>query len=112
MKAEIKRLHSPDVQNLETYKPDSDFGFLLQIIVNPEGVEGEESFDVMVCTPDWFKLNMGKDIQWGRHYLFMKEYDYQKLDGFIEDFVSSISGNDWHEIGQKIGRLGKWEFED
>jgi hypothetical protein len=52
MNVEIKKLHSPDVWNLESFQPEEDcFGFLLQLIVGLKGVESEESFDTPVCTP-------------------------------------------------------------
>ena len=86
MRAQLKRLHSPDVYDLETFAPEpaDDFGFLLQVMVGPEGVEGEESFDVMVCTPEWLKRNFKtSDIVIGRHRLIVFEYDYPRLKSFL-----------------------------
>lgn len=44
MNAELKRVHSPDILDLENYKPENPtkFSFLLQAMVGPEGNEGEE----------------------------------------------------------------------
>ena len=69
MNAELKRLHSPDIFNLESYRPEDPqkFGFLLQIMVGPEGVEGEESFDVEVSTPMRLEENVSLDsVEVGR----------------------------------------------
>jgi Immunity protein 8 len=55
-----------------------NFGFLLQILVGPEEGIGEESFDVMVCTPRWLIENHSpEDIVSGRHMLIMFRYDYR-----------------------------------
>jgi hypothetical protein len=53
MKAIIKRIHSPDVFDFTSYKPDDpqNFGFLLQLMMGTEEVEGADSFDVVVCSP-------------------------------------------------------------
>jgi hypothetical protein len=52
MRAQLKRIHSPDVQDLSACVPEvrDRFGFLLQMMVGPKGSEGEESFDLCVCT--------------------------------------------------------------
>jgi hypothetical protein len=52
MQAELKRLHSPDVIDLNAFRPNGPFGFLLQAMVGPQGAEGDEAFDVVVCTPE------------------------------------------------------------
>jgi len=112
---EIKRLHSPDVADLTTYVPEdpTDFGFLLQIIVGPVGREGEESFDVMVCTARWVGSHLGAErILMGRHFLFVDDYDYRRLEKFLREYVAQCSGTTWAEVADRIGRLGKWEFED
>ena len=115
MKASIRRLHSPDVTDLVGYRPtDSDgFGFLLQVMIGPEGGEGEESFDVTVCSPNWLLARHNKeDVVIGRHHLIMFEYDYLRLKRTIEEFCKSCEGATWKELALKLGRLGKWEFED
>jgi hypothetical protein len=115
MKAEIKKLHSPDIYDLKNYQPAerNSFGFLLQIIVGEKGGKGEESFDVVVCTPQWLMSNFSKDdIVFGRHYLIVFEYNFERILSALQKQVESIEADTWKEIGEKIGRIGKWEFED
>jgi hypothetical protein len=115
VRAEIKRLHSPDVPNLMTYVPEDpgDFAFLLQITAGPVGVDGEESFDVVVCTARWISHHLGPErILVGRHYLVVDSYDYRRLEGFLRRYVGQCLGNTWEEVAIRLARLGKWEFED
>lgn len=60
MRAAIKAFHSPDVDpdpDLDHFTPadDADVGILVQLLVGPAGEQGEESFDVVVCTPRWLE---------------------------------------------------------
>jgi hypothetical protein len=115
MRAKLKRLHSPDIEDLASYvsNPRDNFGFLLQIMAGPQGGEGEESFDVFVCTPEWLKQNRSQTgIIVGRHYLIVFEYNYNRLLSFLDEYCSQCSGQTWQEVAQQLGRLGKWEFED
>lgn len=115
MKAEIKRLHSPDIDDLHEFTPaDPDsFCFLLQVMVGPESKVGEESFDIQVCTPKWILENHRReDIIIGRHYLLVMEYNFERIQGKVNSFCSNCEGSTWEEVAEKFGRLGKWEFED
>ena len=115
MNAELKRLHSPDIYDLENYQPEDQgmFGFLLQAIVGPEGKDGEESFEIEVCTPRWLEETCGIDkVVIGRHHLIVREYNYQRIVVAIKDFLQDCSGENWNEVAEKVSRLGRWEFED
>ncbi len=115
MKAEIKYINSSDVFNLETFKPEieDNFGFPLRVIVGPKGEQGEESFDMMLCTPKWMETNYKEDaIFFGTHYLIVFKYNYQKIYQKLKDSIESIEAPDWTSIGEEIAKLGKWEFED
>ena len=115
MRAELKRIHSPDIENLTKYYPDDpeNFSFLLQAIVSPFGEEGEESFDIEVCTPKWLSENYQKnDIVIGRHLLIVFDYNYDRIFNKIKSYIENCSGDTWRKIAEQVGRLGKWEFED
>jgi hypothetical protein len=114
MNAELKRVHSPDICNLENYHPEcsDNFGFLLQAMIGPAGEDGEESFDIEVCTPKWIENNLGVDgVLIGMHYLIVREYNYQNIVHAIEKFLLDCSGTSWSEVSKKVSRLGSWEFE-
>lgn len=115
MEAELKRLHSPDIFDLEKYRPEDSesFCFLLQAFVGPKGEEGEESFDIEVCTPKWLATHFDSDeVTIGQHYLIVREFNYKKISSAIEKFLNHCSGEDWKEVAGKVSRLGRWEFED
>ena len=115
MNAELKRVHSPDIDDLENYRPKDPrkFAFLLQAMIGPEGKEGEESFDIEVCTPKWLEETYGlEDVVIGRHHLIIREYNYERIIHAIKDYLQLCSGENWSEVAEKVGRLGKWEFED
>jgi hypothetical protein len=115
MKALLGRLHSPDVADLSGYRPADPevFGLLVQVMIGPEGGEGKESFDIRVCSPRWLLERHNKeDVIIGRHHLIMLEYDYTRLRRTIEAFCRESEAPTWSELALKLGRLGKWEFED
>jgi len=115
MNAALKRLHSPDVHDLRTFVPEvcDDFGFLLQAMIGPAGLDGEESFDIQVCTPKWLGDHHDRSaVVVGRHHLIVFEYNYERLAHFISEYCAKCSGRTWQEIAMRLGRLGRWEFEE
>lgn len=115
LRAQLRRLHSPDVANLETHVPAEPecFGILVQAMVGPEDMPGEESFDFIVCTPRWLTSKVvvhGYAV--GRHHLVVRTYEYEVIRGAISDLCEKAVGPDWLTVASKLGRFGKWEFED
>lgn len=115
MKAQIKYLHSPDVYDLASHQPEDkdNFSFLLQVMVGLEHTEGEESFDIIVCTPKWLMdKHSRQDVIFGLHRIIVFEYDYERLLTTLRTYIESLDEDNWIELGEKIGRIGKWEFQD
>lgn len=114
MRAVVRYLHSPDA-DLETYVPEApeDVGLLIQVIAGPADGPGEESFDVVLRTSRRLAreaTEVGPLI--GRHYLVVDRYDFAEIRRFLVDAVESAEAPTWSELGERIGRIGKWEFED
>ena len=87
-------------------------GLLVQLLVGPEGEPGEESFDVVVCTPLWLLERIKDDVLNLRHYLLVKEFHWDQVQAYIDEFLADIEAPTWEEVAQLVGRLGHWEFED
>jgi hypothetical protein len=113
VRAELKFLFSPDADPLQSFLPNGPFGILVMAMIGPAGQEGHESFDFMVCTAEWFASNMREEIAMGRHYLFVRDFSYARVEKFVRDYCDSCGeAATWRGIAEKLGRLGMWEFED
>ena len=115
MRAAIREFFSPDVSGLEGWIPPDPtcFGILLQVFIGPLGGQGYESFDFVVCTPEWLRRKYGDDgVILCRHYILVFEFNLKRIAARIESLVASVEGGDWNEIASKLARYGHWEFED
>ena len=114
MRAELRFLFSPDADPLSEYRPEGDFGILVQAMIGPAGGKGHESFDFVLCTIAWFErehLQIAAPVS-GRHFLFVRVFDYATLEKFVGDYSAACEGATWDEVADKLSRLGHWEFED
>jgi hypothetical protein len=114
MKAILRYFMSPD-RDLQNYRPidPEDDGFLLQFFIGPADGPGEESFDVVVCTPRWLTRQVDRvGVLSGRHHLIMDRIDVAVFQEFIRTAVEAVDEGTWEEVALRIGRIGRWEFED
>lgn len=82
-------------------------------MAGPVDEPGEESFDILVCTPRWLTEKYRDDeIISGRHKLIMFNYDYARLAARLEQAVKACAGESWNDVATKLSRFGYWEFED
>lgn len=114
MIATVRGFHSPDV-DLATYAPEEpgNVGVLVEVSVGTQGSPGEDLFQVMVCTPRWidqFALGSGPLI--GRHFLFVKRWDWTAVREYLTHAFEQEQGDSWADLAARLGRIGKWEFED
>jgi len=112
---ELRRLHSPDLLDLEHSFPSDpeNFCILVQAMIGPRGGEGEESFDFIVCTPKWLiKKIPANGYLLGRHYLIVLHYEYAVVFDAISKLCGRTHGSSWHDAAQRLARFGGWEFED
>ena len=106
----LKRLHSPDVFDLESLSPadPSCFSFLLQAMYGPAGSEGEESFDILVCRPKWISGEVEREgIIDGRHHLIVSRFDLAQIRALLERYAMASAANTWEQAASKLSRLGR-----
>ena len=115
MRAEIKSFEGLGQEEPETYlSPDPhDDSFWLRMLVGPANEPGEESFDVLVCTPSWLARIVSEEgPQIGRHRLILEHLDLRMAEAFLRRQVERLEAPAWEDLAVKISRLGYWEFED
>jgi hypothetical protein len=115
MRAVLKSLDlEPDPSTLSD--DPADFSLLARMIVGPHDTPGEESFDVTVCTPEWLAkaCSQAGGIYNARHHLVVnfEAFDQRTLRAWLSACVQDVEADTWSEIGERLGRLGHWEFED
>ena len=113
MRAQLKSLHSPDI-DLSNYWPEDPgcFGFLLQAFVGPEGEDGDESFSFNVCTPRWLEIENKDRIIFGANHLIVTNYNLPAIESHLRRYFERCVGDTWSEVSAKVARVGHWEFED
>jgi hypothetical protein len=114
VRAGIRRFTSLE-GDIEVYvSPDPhDDACWLRMIIGPLGERGEESFDLLVCTPAWLaRILPEQGPQIGRHRLIVESLDMAKAQAFLRDRIQRLEAPTWPELAEKISRLGHWEFED
>ena len=84
----------------------------VRAIVGPDDEPGEESFDLLVCTPAWLQEQIeGVGPVVGLYHLVVARWDAEDVDRIVRDLIESTRAETWPEIGERIGRIAKWEFQ-
>lgn len=114
VRAELRSIWSADADSLPEWHPvDSDFSIVVRLMVGPVGADGEESFDLTICTGGWLAAKAAvAQVVDARHHLVVREFDWPDIERYLESRVRSCSGATWTEVAQKLGRFAYWEFED
>jgi hypothetical protein len=114
MRAVIRSIESSDV-DVDTYRPRDplDDGRWIRLIVGPDDGPGDESFDVLVCTPRWLTREVERDgSRIVRHTLLMPVFDLREAMRHLRTEVSRLAGRDWQELARGLAQVGHWEFQD
>jgi hypothetical protein len=115
MRAVIRHIGTIDGDLLELAKIEnpSNAGQWVRILAGPADGPGEESFDVNVCTPEWLRVEIERTGPMvGRHMLIVDRWNVETVSRVITGLVARVEGPDWHAVGEQLGRIGHWEFED
>ena len=115
MRAVLKSLDLYPNPSTLTAEP-AEFSLLARMIVGPPDAPGEESFDVTVCNPEWLADACRRDggIYDPQHHLVVdfEQFDARTLHAWLAARVQAVQAETWAEIGERLGKIGHWEFED
>jgi hypothetical protein len=104
-----------DHNDLESVTPiePTYVGESIRVLAGPVGEPGEESFDLLVCTPAWLanEVSFTGHIV-GRHHLIIERWEAARVREVVSNLFTREQGKDWHELALRLSRLGHWEFED
>lgn len=91
------------------------FAIRVRLLLGSVDGPGEESFDLTVCSPEWLAAGAAREgLIDGRHHVIVnaETFDQADLRRWLHQRVSSVEAPTWHEVGEKLARLGYWDFED
>lgn len=114
MNASIRSVYSSDL-DVETYLPADplDDGQWIRLLIGLKDGPGEESFDVLVCTPRWLAREIERDgMQLVRHALVMDRFDLRRAIERLHHEVGVASGSTWQQVLLSLVQIGRWEFAD
>ncbi|WKL57150.1 Imm8 family immunity protein [Asticcacaulis sp. ZE23SCel15] len=113
MRAQLKSLHSPDV-DLDSYYPNNAdcFSFLLQAFIGPDVEDGEDVFNFIVCTPQWLEVEKKGEITFGANYIIVTNYNLKDIEEHLKSYAQRCVGDSWVEVANKIAKVGEWEFDN
>ncbi|MEV6560994.1 Imm8 family immunity protein [Nocardia sp. NPDC051756] len=111
MKAELKRIHSPDA-DLEKWPLPSDALFV-QLMIGPMDGPGEESFDLMVSTPEARESIVDPgDPDSSRYLVVLERIELTLIRQYVDNLLRDIDRPTWPELAAEIGQFAKWEFHE
>ncbi|MGM7648889.1 Imm8 family immunity protein [Nocardia sp. JW2] len=112
MKAELRAIETPDA-DLRTGIVKHRDAVAIRFLAGPQGMRGEESFDLLVCTPRWIaeQVNLTGMII-GRHKIIVDRIDLDAVTQYLRGYVAGLDEPTWPELAAKLARIGMWEFED
>jgi Immunity protein 8 len=115
MTAILKSLRTFKGVALANFAPDTakNFHLLIDMTIGPDDQDGGHEYSVGVCTPCWLAHNLQKaGASWGRHLLFVMEFDAVQILEAIEGIIAKCERQTWAETSVVLARFFAWEFED
>lgn len=114
MRAVVRHImFDPEPRTLPSEAEHLAFG--VRLILGPADGPGEESFDLTVCSPEWIAARAKQErFVDGRHHVIVdaESFDPADLRRWLDLRISSVEAPTWPKVGEKLARLGFWEFED
>jgi hypothetical protein len=115
MRAEVKRWMSLDLPDAKALPEDPESCCVsMQADIGPVGEDSADTFSFEVCTPSGLASRLDGEARpfWGRGTLVVGAFSWEAVDAALNQYVRSVSGDDWAEVAEKLNRFMCWEFED
>jgi hypothetical protein len=111
MRAELKGMHSPDVDLADPAAVRAADDVLVQLMIGPVGGAGEEAFDLVVRASSGSAQDAsGRGFRMADHALVLDRIDTAEVRRYIVDFLRDLEGPTWDALARAIGRIARWEF--
>ena len=97
MRAHLKGLTSPDVDDLGVFRPRDprNFAFVLDAKIGIEGMPEGELFRMLVCTPFWLLDNHNvRDVLVGHQLLIVFVFDLNAIVQHLKDYCRRCEGDE------------------
>ena len=112
MRAKVRSLFSHEVDDGEPKDP-SHADVLVEVFAGPADGPGEEQFQVEVVTLSALQARVEDGgFLLGRHLLITRIFDSDAVSAFLRARFEEPEAATWSELAEKLGRIGRWEFED
>ena len=114
VKARVRHFISPDV-DLDDFRPEDpeDFCFLLEALVGPADSEGEESLQLLVCTPRALARRVASEgVIFGRSLVIVDSPKISRILDSVRAAVERAEASSWNAVARRLERLGIYEFEE
>jgi hypothetical protein len=101
-------------EEIESFHPQnpSNFETVVRMMIGPEGEQGEESFDISICTPDWLRDQCEQSgFFFPRRRLVVSHWNPDFVRQFISKRISTMTAESWKDLAAKISEFSNWEFE-
>lgn len=112
IRPEIKAWLSPDIDLSGGPVDHESFSVPIQLLVGPKGADGSESVEVLVVTPQWLQQQVIDRPMFAHGMLIVDRWDWPTIKERLEQAVMACSAPTWRQVGRKLMRVGRWEFED
>lgn len=110
MKAELRYLHSPDLEEPSLPPDPRNCSVAIQALIGPDDGPGEESFQFEVITRH--HLNQSSGTRWGRGLLILDSFDWNVVRDLLRARLAIATGETWHDVAVQLNKELLWEFDD
>ncbi len=115
MRPRIESIGTPDGEPLESIKVADvrSFNEVVRVLIGPSVGEGEEIFDIYICSPGWIECQCEEKGYWlARRTWVLSHWEVSLVRRAIQETVLRVTGNSWQAISQQLAAFMMWEFQD